>query len=594
MRVFRFSNHLELSIGPKDNEQISDGIMPNKNNWPPPERRSVRRGKLFFLLVLVLTIPILLVVSCGRQQSIADNRSVFNYNEMNGLTSLDPAAANNFENICPVNQIFNGLVQMNDSLEVVPCIARTYSLSDDGLIYTFKLRKDVYFHNNICFEDGKGRQVVAADFVFSLTRLFDSRVSAAGSLMDYIDNKNKRGFEAPNDSIFKIRLKKPFSAFLSILTMKFFSVVPKEAIDYYKLDFRSHPVGTGAFFFKTWDEGTKLILIKNQNYFERDSTNIRLPYLDAVTVSFIKDRETAFMELLNHKFDMLSGADAFNTNEVLDKDGNLRELYQKKFYLQKQTYLKTDYIGIFIDTSFEIARNSPLKIKAIRQAMNYAFDRNKLIKYLRNNLGEAAHAGFIPKGLKSYNPKLVKGYEYDPDKVKILLAQAEFPGGKGLPEMTIHTTDNYKEQAEFIQSQLAENNIKVQISVEKPSILRQAVNNSEYNLFKKSWFSDYADEENFMSLFYSKNFTPQGVNFFHYKNIEFDKAFEKALSEKDEQKKIELYQTMDRLVIEDAPIIPLYYDEVVKLVSRKITGLGSNSMNLLNLKTVKKLKHSAQ
>jgi peptide/nickel transport system substrate-binding protein len=113
-------------------------------------------------------------------------------------------------------------------------------------------------------------------------------------------------------------------------------------------------------------------------------------------------------------------------------------------------------------------------------------------------------------------------------------------------------------------------------------------------LFKKSWFSDYADEENFMSLFYSKNFTPQGVNFFHYKNIEFDKAFEEALSEKDEQKKIELYQTMDRLVIEDAPIIPLYYDEVVKLVSRKITGLGSNSMNLLNLKTVKKLKHSAQ
>ena len=118
--------------------------------------------------------------------------------------------------------------------------------------------------------------------------------------------------------------------------MKFFSVIPREAIEMYALDFRKNPVGTGAFTFKAWDEGTKLILLKNQNYFERDSNQNRLPYLDALTVSFIKDRETSFMELLNGKFDMLSGADAFNTNEVLDKQGELRELYKKKFYLQKQ------------------------------------------------------------------------------------------------------------------------------------------------------------------------------------------------------------------------------------------------------------------
>ena len=122
--------------------------------------------------------------------------------------------------------------------------------------------------------------------------------------------------------------------------MKYFSVLPYEAIDYYKFDFRRNPVGTGAFVFKLWEEGNKLILIKNQNYFERDIHNVRLPYLDAVTVSFIKDRETAFMELLNEKFDMLSGEEAFNTNEVLDKDANLRELYRKKFYLQKETFFK--------------------------------------------------------------------------------------------------------------------------------------------------------------------------------------------------------------------------------------------------------------
>lgn len=510
---------------------------------------------------------------------------------MNGLTSLDPAAASNFENIWPVNQLFNGLLQMDDSLNVIPCIARQYSINEDGTVYTFYLRRDVFFHDNVCFKNSKGRRVVASDFVFSFYRLFDSRVSAAANLMDVIDQNTRsgyKGFEAANDSTLKIYLKKPFSAFPSVLTMKFFSVIPKEAIDYYKLNFRRNPVGTGPFTFKLWDEGTKLILLKNNHYFEKDEKQKQLPYLDAVAVSFIKDRETAFMELLSGKFDMLSGADAFNTNEVLDKEANLRDFYSKKFYLQKQTFLKTDYIGILIDTTVTIVKNSPLKLRTIRQAINYAFDRDKLIKYLRNNLGVAAHAGFIPKGLKSYDANSVKGYYYAPDKVKQLLAEAGFPDGKGLPVITIHTTENYKEQVEFIQSQLAENKIPVEVSIEKPSILRQAVNNCEYNLFKKSWFSDYADEENFMSLFYSKNFVPQGVNFFHYSNPLFDKLFEAAMNEKNETKKIELYQEMDRMIINDAPVVPLYYDQSVRLVSHKITGLGNNAMNLLNLKKVRK------
>lgn len=546
--------------------------------------------KIFFLNLSLLC---LFFVSCTNSIKDNDERRIFNYNEMNGLSSLDPAAAANFENIWPVNQLFNGLLQMNDSLQVKPCIAKSYELSEDGLNYVFHLRNDVFFHDNVCFENARGRKVTAKDFVFSFNRLFDSKVSSASSLLDIIDQSEKtayKGFEAINDSTLMIHLKKPFAAFLSVLTMKFFSVVPFEAVDYYKVDFRKNPVGTGPFVFKMWEEGTKLIMLKNPRYFEKDAQQKPLPYLDAVTVSFIKDRETAFMELLNGKFDMLSGADAFNTNEVLDKEGNLRELYKKKFFLQKETFLKTDYIGILIDENIAIVKNSPLKLKAIRQALNYAFDRDKLIKYLRNNLGEAAHAGFIPKGLKSYDPSLVKGYDYNPDKVKELLAQAGFPNGKGLPELTIHTTDNYKEQVEFIQSQFAENNIKVQISVEKPSVLRQAVNACQYNLFKKSWFSDYADEENFMSLFYSKNFSPQGVNFFHYKNAEFDAAYEKALAEKDESVKIKLYQKMDQLIIEEAPFIPLYYDVVVRLVSHKVTGLKSNAMNLLDLKSVSKTK----
>src|SRR6218665_480090 len=332
-------------------------------------------------ICVLLPCLLLFFVSCHSPGGKNDSRTVFNYNEMNGLTSMDPAAANNFENIWPVNQVFNGLLQMDDSLNVVPCIAKTYSLSDDGLTYTFLLRNDVSFHNNACFENGKGRTVTAGDFVFSFNRLFDSRVSSAAGLLDNIDREKTKqgGFEAVNDSTLKIHLLKPFSAFLSILTMKFFSVIPFEAIRLYKLDFRKNPVGTGPFQFKVWEEGTKLILLKNEKYFERDAAGQPLPYLDAVTVSFVKDRETAFMELLNGKFDMLSGADAFNTNEVLNKEGQLRDEYAKKFYLQKQNFLKTDYIGFLVDENIPAVKNSPLKLKAIRQAINCCFDRDKMI-----------------------------------------------------------------------------------------------------------------------------------------------------------------------------------------------------------------------
>ena len=551
--------------------------------------------KYFFRYISLIITSILVILfhtTCTNKESEDDGRTVFNYNEMAGVSSLDPAISSNLEIIWPVNQLFNGLVQMNDSLKVIPSIAKRWWISDDGLSYTFILRNDVYFHDNKCFEKEKGRKVVAKDFVYSFNRLYDPRVSSAITLLTNIDRTEKtnyKGFSATNDTTLVIYLKEPFSAFLSVLTMKYFSVLPYEAIELYGRDFRRNPVGTGPFKFKLWEEGMKLVLLKNENYFEYEGAN-RLPYLDAVTVSFVKDRETAFMELLNGKYDMLSGADAFNINEVLDKNGLLQASYATKFNLQKQTFLKTDYLGILIDEEMEIVKNSPLRQKALRKAINYGFDRVKLVKYFRNNIGYPATAGFIPNGLPSYNDKIVKGYTYNPEKVRQLLIEAGYPDGKGMPEITLHTTENYLEQTEFIQSQLAENNIKINISVDKASVLKQAVSSCEYNFFKKSWVGDYADEENFMGLFYSKNFAPVGFNFTHYKNPEFDILFDKVIKEQNREVKNAMYQKMDQMIIDDAPIIPLYYDQAIRLVNKSIKGLTTNPMNLLNLKTVRKEK----
>jgi oligopeptide transport system substrate-binding protein len=538
-----------------------------------------------FILFLLLMLSLF---SCGNKKNEKSSKKIFHYNELAVVSSLDPAAARNTENIWAVNQLFNGLVQMDDKLAIESCIAKSWDISEDGKVYTFHLRNDVFFHDHEFFYTGKGRKVNAADFVYSFTRLFDPKVSSALSLLDGIDRSQKNGFAATNDSTFVIYLKENFSPFLGILTMKYFSVVPQEIVDHYGEDFRKNPVGTGPFSFTKWEEGTQLNLVRNNNYFEKDTDNKPLPYLDAVTISFIKDKETSFMQFMKGDLDMISGMEAFNPNEVLDDKGKLKSFYKKDYVLQTQPYLKTDYLGFLIDEKMEATKNGPTTNRAIRRAINYAIDREKLIKYFHKNLGIPATAGFIPAALPSYNPAIVKGFNYNPDKVHELLLEAGYPEGKNLPEILLFTTENYTEMFEFIQSELAESNIKIKIMVEKPAVLTQAIANNEIPFFRKSWVGDYPDEENFMSLFYSPNFSPKGFNYSHYNNPVFDKLYEQARNCLNDSVKIQLYQKMDQMLIDDAPVVPLFYDEVVRLISKRVSGLTTNPMNLLNLKYTRK------
>lgn len=531
----------------------------------------------------------LFVISCSStDEKKHDARTVFKYNEMGVITSLDPAKASSFENIWVVNQLFNGLVEMSDELCVEPSIAKSWEISPDGLTYKFKLRDDVFFHDNKNFKDGKGRKVTANDFVFSFNRLLDPKISNATTLLTNIDNKGGKAFEAPDDNTFVIHMEKPFAPFLGILTMKYFSVVPKEVIERSGDDFRRNPCGTGPFTFKMWEEGSKLVFIKNLNYFEH-AGNEHLPYLDAVSVSFIKDRETSFLDFLQGNVDMVSGIDAINTDNVLTAEGKLRSEFESKFKMQTQPYLKTDYLGFLIDDQLPIVKNSPLKIKAIRQAINYGFDRKKMVKYLRKNLGQPATSGFVPPGLPSFDEKKVKGYDYNPDKAKELLFLAGYPEGKNLPTITLYTTELYLDVAEYIQSQLADLGINLKIEVQKASVLYDAIANTKCNFFRKSWIADYPDAENFLSLFYSKNWSPKGFNYTHYENPQFDILYEKSLTELNDTIRYDYYQQMDQLLIDNAPVVPLYYDQVVRLVHNNVEGLTSNPMNMLSLKKVRKL-----
>ena len=223
-----------------------------------------------------------LLWGCSKKSSKYSDSSVFRYNEHKNINSLDPAFAKDLADIWGVNQVFNGLVQMDDQLNVVPAIASSWTVSDSGKIYTFNLKSKVHFHKHYLFGADSTRAVTARDFEYSFERLIDPKVASPGSwVFQKVDS-----FKALNDSTFQINLKQPFPAFLGLLTMKYCSVVPREIVDYFGSEFRSNPIGTGPFYFKRWDENTKLVFRKNLHYFEKDTQGISLPYLQAVSGKF--------------------------------------------------------------------------------------------------------------------------------------------------------------------------------------------------------------------------------------------------------------------------------------------------------------------
>ena len=212
---------------------------------------------------LLLILIVILFSNCTNQNKNQTDNNVFRYNEHKNISSLDPAFAKDNANIWAVNQIFNGLVQMNDSLEVKPCIAKSWYISGDQRTYVFNLRDDVYFHKHKLFGNQETRTVTAEDFVFSFNRIRDNSIASPGRwVMDQVSD-----IKAIDYKTLKIELKSPFPAFLGLLTMKYCSVVPHEIVNASNLDFRKNPIGTGPFKFKLWKENIKLVLRKKQFVF---------------------------------------------------------------------------------------------------------------------------------------------------------------------------------------------------------------------------------------------------------------------------------------------------------------------------------------
>ena len=621
--------------------------------------------------LIALILFLLLFSSCLKNTSSDENLKIFKYNESAGILTLDPIYAKDLPHIWACNQIFNGLVAFDDEMNVVPAIAKSWNISDDGMTYTFVLRDDVWFHEDECFADktprhqdtktpsNQGdsvtwrlgdlektprrqdtktpsnhgdsetqrlgdsvtRKVVAHDFVYSFNRVLDRKLNSSGSWIF----SNVYAFNAINDTILEIELSQPFPAFLGILSMSYASVVPHEAVEYYGTEFGRHPVGTGPFKYQYWKEGVKLVFRKNTNYFEfektprhqdaktpsnlgdsgtqclGDSVTSRLPYLDAISISFIIDKQVAFMEFIKGKFHFMSGSDARYKDELLTRDGHLRSEYEDEIYLIREPYLNTEYLAFFLGDNDTLGKDRSL---ALRQAVSYSIDREKMLRYLRNGIGTPGNNGIIPAGLPGYKdaktPRrqdtetlgdsvtrclsdLNIGYPYNPKKAEQLLKDNNLIGY----ELKLYTTQDYIDIAKFVQSALTEIGLNCRVEEMMPAALREKRANGNLPFFRSSWVADYPDAENYLSLFTTNNFTPQGPNYTHYSNAKFDELYQKSLTCNDLEERAKIYHEMDSLMMTEAPVVILFYDEVLRFVNKNVEGLGSNPTNMLNLKKVR-------
>ena len=575
---FRFIRGIPVGETPTGSGSSGGCLHPPAKIWNTP---SVRNGPFFFGMAMLMIFIFLVFAGCRSKQH--NGKKIFHYNQSEGIASLDPAFAKNQSIMWAVHQLYNTLVEVDKDLKIQPSLCKSWEISPDRLTYTFHLRTDVFFHNNPAFASGKGRKMTAHDVAFSLNRIIDKKTASPGAWIfnNRIDATN--GFAAINDSTFQLTLIKPFNPILNILSMQYCSIVPKEVVEKYGNAFRSNACGTGPFAFTLWEEGQVLLLSKNENYFEKDSTGVPLPYLDGIKISFLDSKATEFLEFTQGKLDFVNDIDASFKDEVLTKKGELRKEWKDKAVLNKHSFLNTEYLGILADTNNPLLKNNPLRLKKIRQAMNYGIDRPKMIMYLRNSLGTPATSGFIPAGLPAFNAT-PWGYNYDIAKSRQLLKEAGFPDGKGMPPLVLLTIPVYAELGSFVAKQLEDIGIHVQVEVVQKSLLLEQTAKSNALFFRGSWMADYPDAENYLSVFYGKN--PAPPNYTRYNNADYNRLYEQALMEENDSLRYKMYNEMDRMIIADAVVIPLWYDMVVRLVQPRVRNFVPNSLNLPELKWV--------
>jgi len=457
-----------------------------------------------------------------------------------------------------IQQMFDGLVQFDKDLNVVPAIAKSWKISNDGLTYTFYLREGVKFHN--------GRDVTADDFVYSFTRILDTETKSNSSdfftkilgAEEFIDKRRKevKGLTAQEKYTLRITLSEPYTPFINILAMKSAKVVPIEEIRKLDPNFGKFPVGTGPFKFVSMKEGEEIELEANPNYFEGRPNLYKIIF----RIFHGAPREKIIKEF---------------------KDGSLEESFippeeietvakgKQYIFLQKPTLSLRLY-------GFNLL-SQPLDNKKLRKAINFAIDKRSIISEIHKNQFNLAK-GILPPGMPGYDP-MKNPYPYNERQATKLLSEAGFPKGKGLQPLEIWSgskSEAAERELNEIKSQLNKVGIQSTIHFETnwPNFVSLLTTNKA-PIFLRAWYADFPDPDNFLGvLFHSKS----KYNYMNYNNPEVDRLLDKAKTERDYLKRMEMYRKIEGIVLEDAPIIPMVNNLFQMAYQPYVRGIEVNAL----------------
>jgi len=539
------------------------------------------RHSLFWILVL----PIAWILPSCSDAPERPEGLLFRYNESTAITSLDPAFARDQAHIWLSKQLFSTLVETDSNLVIQPGIALEWHSDTSGLHWRFLLRRDVFFHDDPCFGESLRRKLSAYDVAYTLNRLRDSRTASPGAwVVDPVDRVHVLdSFELALD------LKRADATILGRLAMPYCGVVPQEAIAAYGDGFSAHPVGSGPFYFKAWARNEKLVLRRNRRYFEFDGQGRRLPYIEAVSIRFVPNRQAAFLEFLKGNLDMVSGVDPSYKDQLFDKQGGLQAKWQSMYRLQKSPFLNTEFIGLRAE------RPDPeyLGDVRVRQALNLALDREAMMRYLKNNIGIPGYGGLIPIGLDGHlsfedaSSTNEAPWHYDLFKAKQLILESGILEHQPLDPIVIHTTASYRDICEYVQNAWSELGLPVEVDVMPSAAFREDKAQGRLGVYRASWIADYPDAENYLMLFESSFQAPNGPNASMYSDSIYD-SWVAAVRDTRGEDRIRAIQEADGKLKREARLVPLFYDESVRVFGNEWTGIPSHPMNMLDLRRARK------
>lgn len=575
-------------------------------------------GMKKIFIPIIASVFALGLVSCS--DDTKDNRAgaegkggvymggVMRMNEVDAFKSLNPIAVNEIVGFHIGTQLFEGLVKFDQTdLSIKPAIARSWEPNADQTEWTFHIRQGVMFHNDACFPDGKGRVVTANDVKLCFEKLCTADPNNAQfdvTLKDRVVGANEAfasskagknipvsGIKVVNDTTVVITLQSPFAGFLNIVAMPGCWIYPKEASDKYGVDLRVHPVGSGPFYLETVKEGEVLIMKKNENYYGVDKDGNKLPYLDGLKYTFIREKKAEILEFKSGNLDMVYKLPVEIFHDIM---GDLEHAKERKteFQILNSTAFNTHYLGFNLTSpTFEK--------KDVRLAFNYAIDRHKIADFTLQGDGNPGDYGIVPYvsafEKDGYDFKGLKGYTFDVAKAKDYLKKAGYPDGKGFPKLTLQINSgggNNILVAEVVQKMLKENlNVDVEINTVPFAEHIEQVTSGKADFFRFAWSADYPDPETFLTIFYGKhvpdNATEKSfINYTRFKNARFDSLFAASFTEPDKAKRYAMLSKAEQVLLDEAPFMPIFYAQNFRLEQLNVRNFPENPMNYMDLTSV--------